>query len=134
MGRRANASSRPLAVRTVLPFTYKRTEMVLAGLSKTQIIDRLKEAVRKKEIPELEVGAMCYMMSRDAYLGDEPGHWHPHLMFYGPRSDGADWGADLSGSPVMLNPQFQNSPEPMATYMVAVDRWSDATSAPIHGQ
>jgi hypothetical protein len=77
---------------------------------------------------------MCYMMSRDAYLGDEPGHWHPHLMFYGPRSDGADWGADLSGSPVMLNPQFQNSPEPMATNMVAVDRWSDATSAPIHGQ
>jgi hypothetical protein len=124
----------PPAVRTVLPFTYKRTEMVLAGLSKTQIIDRLKEAVRKKEIPELEVGAMCYMMSRDAYLGDEPGHWHPHLMFYGPRSDGADWGADLAGSPVMLNPQFQNSPEPMATYMVAVDRWSDGTSAPIHGQ
>jgi hypothetical protein len=123
----------PPAVRTVLPFTYKRTEMVLAGLSKTQIIDRLKEAVRKKEIPELEVGAMCYMMSRDAYLGDEPGHWHPHLMFYGPRSDGADWGADLSGSPVMLNPQFQTSPEPLATFMVAVDRWSDGTSAPIHG-
>ncbi len=106
--------------------------MILAGLSKTQIMDRLKQAIARKEVPALEAGAMCYMMSRDANLGDSNGHWHPHLMFYGPRSDGQDWGADLSGSPVMLNPQFQNSPEPLATYMVAVDRWSDGTSAPIH--
>jgi len=123
----------PLAVRSVLPFTYKRTEMVLAGLSKTQIIDRLEEAVRRKEVPALEPGAMCYMMSREANLGDSPGHWHPHLMFYGARSDGADWGANLPGSPVMLNPQFQTSPEPLATFMVAVEGWSDGTSAPIHG-
>ena len=123
----------PPAVRSVLPFTYKRTEMVLAGLSKTQIIDRLKEAIERKEVPALEPGAMCYMMSREGNLGDSQGHWHPHLMFYGPRSDGADWGSDLPGSPVMLNPQFQTSPEPLATYIVAVDRWSDGTSAPIHG-
>jgi len=123
----------PPAVRSVLPFTYKRTEMILAGLSKTQIIDRLKEAIERKEVPALEPGAMCYMMSREGNLGDSQGHWRPHLMFYGPRSDGADWGSDLAGSPVMLNPQFQNSPEPLATFMVAVDRWSDGTSAPIHG-
>jgi hypothetical protein len=123
----------PPAVRSVLPYTYKRTEMILAGLSKTQIVDRLKEAIERKELPALEPGAMCYMMSREANLGDSQGHWHPHLMFYGPRSDGADWGADLPGSPVMLNPQFQTSPEPVTTFMVAVDRWSDGTSAPIHG-
>jgi hypothetical protein len=29
--------------------------------------------------------------------------------------------------------QFQTAPEPLATYMVAVDRWSDGTPAPIHG-
>jgi hypothetical protein len=76
---------------------------------------------------------MCYMMSRDMYLGDEPGHWHPHLMFYGPQSDNGDMGADLPGSPVLLNPQFQNrSPESMAVYMVIVDQWSDGTPAPIH--
>jgi hypothetical protein len=124
----------PAAVRSVLPFTYKRTEMVLAGLSKDQIIDRLKQTVERKEVPALEPGAMCYMMSRNANLGDSQGHWHPHLMFYGPRSDAADWGSDLPGSPVYLNPQFQNSPEPLATFMVAVDQWSDGTSAPIHGQ
>lgn len=124
----------PPAVRSILPYTYKRTEMILAGLSKTQIIDRLKQAIGRQDVPALEPGAMCYMMSRDANLGDSNGHWHPHLMFYGPRSDGADWGADVPGSPVMLNPQFQSSPEPLATYMVAVDRWSDGTPAPIHGQ
>ena len=106
--------------------------MILAGLSKTQIMDRLKQAVARKEIPALEPGAMCYMMSREQNLGDAPGHWHPHLMFYGARSDAGDWGNDLPGSPVYLNPQFQNSPEQLATYMVVVERWSDGTSAPIH--
>ena len=74
----------PPAVRSILPYTYKRTEMVLAGLSKTQIIDRLKQAIERKEVPALEPGAMCYMMSREADLGDSVGHWHAHLMFYGP--------------------------------------------------
>ena len=124
----------PAAVRSVLPFTYKRTEMILAGLPRDQVVDRLKQTVARKEVPALEPGAMCYMMSRDANLGDSPGHWHPHLMFYGPRSEAADWGSDLPGSPVYLNPQFKNSPEPLGTFMVAVDRWSDGTSAPIHGQ
>jgi hypothetical protein len=124
----------PAAARSVLPYTYKRTEMILAGASKPQIMDRLKQMSTKNEVSALEPGAMCYMMSPDQYLGDKPGHWHPHLMFYGPRSDGADWGADLAGSPVMLNPQFQNAPEPLATLMVAVDQWSDGTSAPIHKQ
>jgi hypothetical protein len=122
----------PAAVRSVLPFTYKRTDMILAGLSKDKIIEHLKQVVAAKEVPALEPGAMCYMMSREQNLGDEGGHWHPHLMFYGPRSDGTDWGADFPGSQVYLNPQFQNSPEPLATLMVAVDQWSDGTLAPIH--
>jgi hypothetical protein len=122
----------PPAVRSVLPFTYKRTEMILAGLPRTQVIDGLKQAVARKEIPALEPGAMCYMMSRDQYLGDAGGHWHPHLMFYGPRSDGGDMGNDLPGAPIYLNPQFQNSPEGLATYMVVVERWSDGAPAPIH--
>jgi len=124
----------PAAVRSVLPYTYKRTEMILAGLSKDKIIERLKQVVARKEVPALEPGAMCYMLSRDQNLGDSSGHWHPHLMIYGPRSDSADWGSDLPGSPVYLNPQFQNSPEPLGTFMVVVDQWSDGTPAPIHSK
>jgi hypothetical protein len=122
----------PAAARSVMPFTLKRTEMILAGLPKPQIIARLKEVVAKKEVPALEPGAMCYMMSREQYLGDAGVHWHPHLMFYGPRSDSADWGSDLPGVPVYLNTQFQNSPEALGVFMVVVDQWSDGTSAPIH--
>jgi hypothetical protein len=122
----------PPAVRSVLPFTYKRTEMVLAGMSKTQMVARLKQVIESKEIPALEPGAMSYMMSKEGHLNDSVGHWHPHLMFYGPRSTGADWGADFPGSPVLLNPQFQDSPEPLATVMVRVFQWSDGTPALVH--
>jgi hypothetical protein len=122
----------PPAVRSVLPFTYKRTEMVLAGLSKTQIIARLRQVIESKEIPALEPGAMSYMMSKEGHLNDSVGHWHPHLMFYGPRSTGADWGADFAGSPVLLNPQFHDSPEPLTTVMVRVTDWSDGTPELAH--
>jgi len=119
----------PAAVRSVLPYTYKRTEMILAGLPKDKIIERLKQIVAKKEVPALEPGAMCYMLSREQYLGDRGVHWHPHLMIYGPRTDSADWGSDLAGVPVYLNDQFQNSPEPLGVFMIVVDKWSDGTPA-----
>ena len=47
----------PPAARSVLPLTYKRTEMILAGKSKAQVIDALKAAYEKKELPPLEPGA-----------------------------------------------------------------------------
>ena len=121
----------PPAVRSILPLTYKRTEMILAGESKAQIIDALKAAYEKKELPPLELGAMSYMMSRDQYLTDHGDHhWMAHLMFYTPLMDGAVWGADLPKSPVMLNPQFSGAPEPIDVFMVPIDRWSDGTAAP----
>jgi hypothetical protein len=124
----------PPAVRSVLPITYKRAELALAGLSRTQLVASMQEMVRKKELPALEPGAMSYMMSKHGQLGDAVGHWHPHLMFYSARSDGADWGADVPGSPVLLNPQFQGAPEPLATFIIQVPAWSDGTAAsgPMH--
>ena len=122
----------PAAVSSVLPITIKRTELALAGLTKTQLIARMQQAVSKKELPPLQPGAMSYMLSKQGQLGDEVGHWHPHLMFYSARSDGADWGADVPGSPVMLNPQFQGAPEPLATFIVRVPDWSDGTPGSEH--
>jgi hypothetical protein len=122
----------PAAARSVLPYTYKRTEMILAGLSKDKVVERLKDIVARKEVPALEPGAMCYMMSHEQYLGDAGVHWHPHLMIYGPRTNSADWGSDQPGVPVYLNTQFQNSPEPLGVFMVVVDQWSDGTPAPMH--
>jgi hypothetical protein len=121
----------PPAARSILPLTYKRTEMILAGQSKAQIIDGIKTFLNQK-LPPLEPGAMSYMMSKDQYLNDGNRHnWIAHLMFYTPLMDGAVWGADLSNSPVMLNPQFGGAPEPIDVFMVPAGRWSDGTAAPV---
>jgi len=121
----------PPAARSILPITYKRTEMILAGKSKAQIIDAFKAAYGKKELPSLEPGAMSYMMSKDQYLTDGGDHrWMAHLMFYTPLMDGAAWGADLPNSPVMLNPQFGGAPEPIDVFMVPAGMWSDGTASP----
>jgi hypothetical protein len=106
----------PAAVRSILPLTFKRTELALAGLSKAQIMDSIK-AFDAKELPPVEPGAMSYMMSTQGYLNDSARHWVPHLMFYVPLTDPKSWGADLPGTPVMLNSQFQGAPEPITEHL-----------------
>lgn len=121
----------PPAVRSILPYTIKRTELVLAGRTKPQMIAEIRTGIEKRELPKLEPGALTYMMSKQGYLNDEARNWVPHLMFYFPRSPAATWGADLPGAPPMLNPQFQESPEAISVLMVAVKHWSDGTPAPM---
>jgi len=69
-------------------------------------------------------------MSRAGYLNDSLGHYVPHLMFYFPLTDKSSWGADLRDSPVTLNPQFRDGPEPITEFVIAVGKWSDGTAAP----
>jgi Putative zinc-finger len=121
----------PAAARSILPLTIKRTEMVLAGLSKAQMIDSIKAGFDNKELRAPGPGAMSYMMSRAGYLNDALGHYLPHLMFYFPLTDKTSWGADLPGSPVTLNPQFQGGPEPITEFVIPVGKWSDGTAAPV---
>ena len=117
----------PPAARTILPLLLKRAELALAGLSKTQIIDGVK-AFGRKEVPALQPGAMCYMLSKEAYLTDDDGHNVAHLMFYVP--EGTAWGENLPGSPVLvLQQQVPGAPRPISMYMIPVRRWSDGTSA-----
>ncbi|MGA2846546.1 MAG: hypothetical protein ABSF68_14115 [Candidatus Acidiferrales bacterium] len=112
------------AARTYLPFTIKKTEWVLAGQSKAQMFDNIKAALDKKELPMQEPGAMCYMLSKQQYLGDSATHWHPHLMFFVPRTDAASWGADVPGSPILSGDDPQDS---LMIFMVPVGKWSDGT-------
>jgi len=126
---RAPLCFNPAAAQSILPLTIKRTEMVLAGLSKAQMIDSIKAGFHNKELPAPEPGAMCYMMSRAGYLNDALGHHVPHLMFYFPLTDKSSWGADLRGSPVTLNPQFRDGPEPITEFVIPVGKWSDGTAA-----
>jgi len=119
----------PPAARSVLPITYKRTEMVLAGQSKVQIMEGIK-IFAKNELPALEPGGLTYMMSKEAYLTDAGDHNMAHLMFYTPLMDGGVWGADLPKSPVILNPQF--AVEGIDVFLVLTGMWSDGTTAPVN--
>jgi hypothetical protein len=118
----------PAAVQTILPFTIRRTKLVLGGLSKDQIHETIVAAMAKNELPTPEAGAMSYMMSNAGYLGDSVGHWCPHLMFHVPKTDAANWGADVAGSPVLFNNQYRDVPEPETILMVRVLQWSDGTA------
>jgi hypothetical protein len=112
----------PPAARTVVPITLKKTELILAGRSKAQMSEAIKAAFDKKELPMLEPGSMSYMMSKQAYLGDSAGHWHPHLMFFAPQTDAVTWGADLPGSPILT---FGYSQDRMTVFLIPVGKWSD---------
>jgi hypothetical protein len=119
----------PAATRSILPYTIYRTKLALSGLTKTQMVESIKAALAKNQLPFPEPGAMSYMMSKDAYLGDGVEHWHPHLMFHIPTTNAASWGANLAGSPILLNDQFHDDLEPETIFFVPVGHWSDGTSA-----
>jgi len=136
---RAAACLNPPAARSVLPDTYKRTALLLAGHSKQEVIAATKAAIDKKELPALEQGTVCYMMSKSAYLTDQGGHNVPHLMFYQSDKPDAAWGANVTNAPVGsanywywsadAYPQLKSFP-PLAVYLVMVPKWSDGTPAP----
>ena len=112
------------AARSYLPRTIKRTNLILAGHSKAQMVEAVAAAVDKKELPPMELGAMCYMLSKQGYLGDPVGHWHPHLMFFLSQTAPAAWGAGLPGSPIFA---FDDKWEDLTVFLVPVLQWSDGT-------
>ena len=114
------------AARSVLPVYLERTKWVLAGVSKTDMIARTRAAVAAKTFTLPAPGAMSYMMSKQGYLGDAAGHWHPHLMFFLARTDAGAWGANLGGSPVIT---AQDDSDPTTTFFVLVPKWSDESPA-----
>ena len=117
----------PQAARTFARIFLMKTQLVLEGKSKAEILAATNSALDQKELPVLEPGAMCYMMSKQQYLNDEGVHWHPHLMFFVAGDAAKSWGADLPGSPIMAAPDPE---ERVTILMVWVGNWSDGSSAP----
>jgi hypothetical protein len=112
------------AARTYLPRTIKKTDLILAGRTKAQMFETIAAAVDKKELPPMEPGAMCYMLSKQQY-NDRDGHWHPHLMFFVSQTNPAAWGADLPGSPILA---FNDTVERVTVFLIPVRVWSDGTA------
>jgi hypothetical protein len=132
----------PQAARSVLPFAKLRTSMILAGRSTAEIIARINTALRTKEIPPLESGAMSYMMSKSSYLTDAGDvRDMPHLMFFVTVKDAADWGANAPDTPVIGGNYWFYTPgheaeiaslPPLSVFITGVATWSDGTQAAAH--
>jgi hypothetical protein len=132
---RAPICFNPAAARSVLPEYLARTRWVLAGATEPEVARRLKAEVAAGRIGAPEVGSMCYMMSKDGYLGDNVhGPWRPHLMYFLPPIDPAQWGANdvgasapaFAGSPMMA---FAGGIEPVTVFFAPVTTWSDGSPA-----
>jgi len=124
---RAPICFNPPAARSFVPIFLMKTQLVVAGKSKTEIAEATASALDKKELPGLEPGAMCYMLSKQQYLNDRGMSWHPHLMFLVPGDVAKSWGGNLEGSPVIAADDPQ---ERVTIFMVWVGKWSDGTVAP----
>ena len=110
--------------RSYLRRNLKRTDLILAGRTKAQVDEAIVAAVAKKELPAMEPGAMCYMMSKQGYGGDTAPHWPSHLMFFYSQTEPATWGAGLPGSPILA---MSDTQEHLTTFAIGVQRWSDGT-------
>jgi hypothetical protein len=119
------------AARSAMPVDLKRTELALAGLSREQMLARMRELIAQKAFPTPEIGSMSYMLSKQQYLSDSDVHWHPHLMFYMPGDmAGSVWGANLPGGSTVYGGS-QEMPGggymPWTLFFVPVPKWSDGT-------
>jgi hypothetical protein len=116
----------PPAARSQVPQTIKKTEVILSSRSKAQMSEAIDAAFDRKELPLPESGAMCYMMSKQQYLSDRGGHWHPHLMFFLPLTDPTAWGANLPGAPII---GVKDTLGRLTLFLIPVGHWSDGTDA-----
>ena len=116
------------AAHSLLPRNLKRTELILAGRTQAQTDEAIVAAVAQKELPAMEPGAMCYMMSKQGYGGDSVKHWPPHVMFYYSQTDPATWGANLPGSPILaVSDEREHLTEHLTMFSIGVQQWSDGT-------
>jgi hypothetical protein len=118
----------PPAVRSELPRYLKRTEWILAGATRQELIERTKAAVASRDFAPLEPGALSFMLSKDGYISDDSaGPWLPHVMFFLPYGKADDWAANREGSPILgqLNGAIETT-----VLFVPVRSWSDGSPAP----
>lgn len=118
------------SARSVLPRYLARTERVLAGVSKSEMEKREAADRAAGTLKPPEPGSVCYMLSKGGYINDAAGGpWHPHVMYFAPRTDDASWGANLPDSPIASD---SHSYDDTTIFFVIVPNWSDGTPGPLH--
>jgi hypothetical protein len=118
----------PPAARTELPQELKRTEWALAGATREQMIERTRAAVASHDFKAPEAGALSFMLSKNGYLNDDvAGPWLPHVMFFLPHGQTANWAASKEGSPILGK---DASDIESTVLFIPVRSWSDGSPAP----
>jgi hypothetical protein len=117
----------PPAARTEIPQLLAGAQWALAGLSKQQMADRTKAAFVAHRFAPPEPGAFGFMLSKKGYLNHAHGPWYPHVMFFVPRDQVANWGPNVDNSPAM---SVDRGPYLSTVVMVPVLTWSDGSPAP----
>ena len=121
---RAPICFNPPAARSYLPRIRKRTTLVLAGKTKQQLPGEMKAAFEAKAIPAVEPGALGYMLSKQGYLSDQAGHWHPHIMMFVPEAEPAQWGANVPRSPIL---GYSDPIDRVSVFLIPVRKWADGS-------
>lgn len=114
----------PAAAHSYFLRVTKITDLALRGQTLDQVNDSIGAAIASKELPPMDAGAMCYMMSKQGYGGDVAPHWPSHLMFFYTDTDPAVWGANLKGSPIIA---IADPVEHLTQFVITTQRWSDGT-------
>ncbi len=118
----------PPAVRSVLPQYLQRTEWVLAGIGRQQMIEKARAAFTSRRFTDPEVGSLSFMLSKQGYLSDAAaGPWLPHVMFFVAHGQAVAWGAGLEASPILGADGIPFEP---TVLLIPVRRWSDGSPAP----
>ena len=112
------------AARSYLLRVTRVTALALAGSTLAQASEVVLAEIEKGELPPMEPGAMCYMMSKEGYGGDTFPHWPSHLMFFFSDVAPETWGANLPGSPVLA---VADAAENLTQFAVPTRLWSDGT-------
>jgi hypothetical protein len=123
---RAPICFNPAAAKTFAPIFLMKTKLVLEGKSKPELAAAVASALDSKQLPALDPGSMCYMMSREQYLNDRGKSWQPHVMVFATGDVAKSWGANLPGSPVLA---ADDAEQRVTIFMIPVSEWSDASPA-----
>jgi hypothetical protein len=118
----------PQAARTELAQYLKRTEWVLAGATRQQLIEKTRGAFASHTFKAPEAGSFSFMLSKNGYVSDDAGGpWLPHVMFFLPHGQAENWAAGKEGSPIIGQ---EGSAIESTVLFIPVRRWSDGTPAP----
>jgi hypothetical protein len=117
----------PPAARTEIPQLLQEAQWALAGLSTQQMMERTKAAFFDHSFKPPEPGAFGFMLSKYGHLNHAHGPWYPHVMFFVPRDQVANWGPNVDNSP---SQSTDRGPYLSSILVIPVLSWSDGSPAP----